>query len=326
MSTGRGAVAASETFPAIGTSVVVVCTDARELARAVGLVRARLDELDRAASRFRADSELAVINSRSADAARRGRSEQLRIPVGTTLGSCLRAAMRTQRLTSGLVSASLGAALIACGYDDDLDVVRARGDAGPVAIDPSSIPLRHMIFDEQRWEVTLPAGTALDLGASAKAWAADTIAAELAATGPGGYLVNLGGDIAVAGAVPPHGWSIGVKDWNDVVVQVVTSTGQAFATSSTRLRTWMRGGVRRHHIIDPRTGRSARTRWAQVTCAGPDAVQANAASTAAIVLDDQAPRWLADRSVPACLMTVDHEVVTTPGWPAPTAARRRHVS
>ncbi|MCC3315177.1 FAD:protein FMN transferase [Nocardia africana] len=325
MSTSRGAAAASETFPAIGTSVAVVCTDARELARAAGLVRARLDELDRAASRFRADSELAVINARSAEA-RRDRSEHVRIPVGVTLGSCLRAAMRTQRLTSGLVSASLGAALIACGYDDDLDVVRARGDVGAAVLDRGSIPLRHMFFDEQQREVTLSAGTALDLGASAKAWAADTIAAELGATGPGGYLVNLGGDIAVAGAVPPQGWSIGVRDWNDVVVQVVTSTGQAFATSSTRLRTWTRGGIRRHHIIDPRTGRSARTRWAQVTCAGPDAVQANAASTAAIILDDQAPRWLTDRGVPACLMTVDHEVVTTPGWPVPAAARKRHVS
>ncbi|MFF0498739.1 FAD:protein FMN transferase [Nocardia aobensis] len=326
MSTARGAAAASETFPAIGTSVVVVCTDARELARAADLVRARLDDLDRAASRFRADSELAVINSRSAEWARAGRSEQVRIPVGSTLGSCLRAAMRTQRLTSGLVSASLGAALIACGYDDDLDAVRARGDVGPPALDPLSIPLRHMIFDEQRGEVALSPGTVLDLGASAKAWAADTIAAELAASGPGGYLVNLGGDIAVAGTGPPQGWSIGVRDWNNAVVQVVTSTGQAFATSSTRLRTWVRGGIRRHHIIDPRTGRSARTRWAQVTCAGPDAVQANAASTAAIILDDQAPRWLTDRGVPACLMTVDHEVVTTPGWPAPTATRKRHVS
>ncbi|PSR68336.1 FAD:protein FMN transferase [Nocardia sp. MDA0666] len=326
MSTARGAAAASETFPAIGTSVVVVCTDARELARAADLVRARLDDLDRAASRFRADSELAVINSRSAESARAGRSEQVRIPVGTTLGSCLRAAMRTQRLTSGLVSASLGAALIACGYDDDLDAVRARGDMGPLAADQISIPLRHMIFDEQRGEVALSPGTVLDLGASAKAWAADTIAAELAAIGPGGYLVNLGGDIAVAGTGPPQGWSIGVRDWNDAVVQVVTSTGQAFATSSTRLRTWVRGGIRRHHIIDPRTGLSARTRWAQVTCAGPDAVQANAASTAAIILDDQAPRWLTDRGVPACLMTVDHEVVTTPGWPAPTATRKRHVS
>ncbi|WP_036509807.1 FAD:protein FMN transferase [Nocardia aobensis] len=326
MSTARGAAAASETFPAIGTSVVVVCTDARELARAADLVRARLDDLDRAASRFRADSELAVINSRSAESARAGRSEQVRIPVGATLASCLRAAMRTQRLTSGLVSASLGAALIACGYDDDLDAVRARGDVGPPEADRDSIPLRHMIFDEQRGEVALSPGTVLDLGASAKAWAADTIAAELAATGPGGYLVNLGGDIAVAGTGPPQGWSIGVRDWNDAVVQVVTSTGQAFATSSTRLRTWVRGGIRRHHIIDPRTGRSARTRWAQVTCAGPDAVQANAASTAAIILDDQAPRWLADRGVPACLMTVGHEVVTTPGWPAPTATRKRHVS
>ncbi|WP_245718391.1 FAD:protein FMN transferase [Nocardia miyunensis] len=124
MSGSRAAVSASTTLSAIGTTVVIVCTDARELAFATRLVRTRLDELDRAASRFRRDSELWQINARSAESARTGGCARLRIPVGWTLGSCLRAAMRVEHSTEGLVCASLGAMLAACGYDDDLDAVR----------------------------------------------------------------------------------------------------------------------------------------------------------------------------------------------------------
>ncbi|MQY22700.1 FAD:protein FMN transferase [Nocardia macrotermitis] len=323
----RAAVSASTTLSAIGTTVVIVCTDARELAFATRLVRARLDELDRAASRFRHDSELWQINCRSVELARTDDRGSLRVTVGWTLGSCLRAAMRVERQTEGLVCASLGTMLAACGYDDDLDAVRARGAtgaSGPAGDDPA--PCAAATFDEERWQVTVPAGTMLDLGASAKAWAADALATELAARYAGGFLVNLGGDIATGGVPPDGGWAVGVQDWEGGVQQVVRSTGQAFATSSTRLRTWTHRGSTQHHIIDPRTGRPARTRWAQVTCAGPDAVQANAASTAAIILDERAPGWLAERGVPARLSTAEHEVTTTPGWPAPAGGVRQRAS
>lgn len=312
ITTCAGTAAAS--FSAIGTTATVVCTDARELPGAVFLAQSRLGEIDRAASRFRDDSEIATINTRSAAAAQAGRTERLSSPVSTTLGRCLRAAVRTERLTAGLVNPCLGAALVACGYDADLEAVRTRGDraTGPIPI----APVRHeLVFDESQWCVRIVAGTLIDLGASAKAWAADLIAAELAATGTGGFLIDLGGDIAVSGPPPSSGWAIGVRDWNGVVAQTVRSSGQAFATSSTRLRTWVQHGIPRHHILDPRTGHPARSRWAQVTCAGPDTVQANAASTAAIILDDQAPRWLSERHVPALLMTGDGDVVTTSGWP-----------
>ncbi|WP_230329975.1 FAD:protein FMN transferase [Nocardia aurantiaca] len=288
MTAARGE-ATSAAFDAIGTTATVVCTDPRDLRWATELVRARLAELDRAASRFRDDSELALINARSAELARTDRSARLRISVGATLGSCLRAAARTERLTAGLVCATVGAALMACGYDD-LAAVRACVDTLPTGPTPV-IPAHHQLkFDESHREVSIPAGTMLDLGASAKAWAADSIASELAVTGSGGYLVDLGGDLAVAGAAPSRGWAIGVRDWNNVVAQVVCSAGQAFATSSTRLRTWVQHGIDRHHIIDPRTGRPAHSRWAQVTCAGPDVVRANAASTAAVILDEHAPQ------------------------------------
>jgi len=75
----------------------------------------------------------------------------------------------------------------------------------------------------------------------------------------------------------------------------------ALATSGTAARRWARGGKPFHHIIDPTTGRSAATCWRTVSVAAPSCLAANVASTAAIILGEAAPRWLAGR--PA-----------TPGW------------
>jgi thiamine biosynthesis lipoprotein len=157
----------------------------------------------------------------------------------------------------------------------------------------------------------------LDLGATAKAYAADLIATRLARELNGGFLVNLGGDIAVSGLLPIGGWHIGVEDESGVVRQVVVGTGQAVATSSTRRRTWTAGVERRHHIVDPRTGATAADLWSQVTCAGITAVEANAGSTAAIGLGADAPEWLTGHGIPARLDGAAGRTVTTPGWPHP---------
>jgi thiamine biosynthesis lipoprotein len=59
--------------------------------------------------------------------------------------------------------------------------------------------------------------------------------------------------------------------------------------------------------------------WSQVSCAAASCLEANAASTASIVLGADAPAWLTAQMVPARLETVDGRVVTTPGWPAETS-------
>ena len=177
----------------------------------------------------------------------------------------------------------------------------------------------------------MPRGCLLDLGASAKAHAADVVADRLAAHLPGGFLVNLGGDIALSGDTPLDGWSIAVErpDAPDGHVGpprqvVVLASGQAIATSSTRLRTWPGAdGEARHHIVDPRTGRTAPAHWAQVTCVAATALEANAASTAAVVLGADAPDWLTAHGIPARLERVDGSVVHTPGWPDPSEEARR---
>ncbi len=304
----------SSTFRAIGTTNRILATEPGALAEATAIAQDHLAGLDAAVSRFRPDSEVCVLASRASS----GPASVLASP---TFAAYLRAALHAARITDGLVDPTVGSAVVASGYDADMDEVRARPARASAAAAP--VPGWWTIeIDDATDRVTTGAGCLIDLGATAKAQAADTIAALLAARLPGGFLVNLGGDIAVSGEAPLGGWQIGVEAADGALVQVVTGSSQAFTTSSTRLRTWDTPGGRRHHIVDPRTGATASVTWAQVTCAASSALEANAASTAAIVLGPDAPGWLSAHGIPARLDGVDGSVVLTPGWPDPDEGAR----
>lgn len=297
----------SVTFRAIGTDNQLVVTEPATLATATSIALVHLGELDRAASRFRADSEVRAL-------ARLAAARDATAPVSDLLADYLRAALRVARLTDGLVDPTVGAALVAQGYDDDLAIVQSRATT-PLRPDVC-VPGWRSIQLVGR-QVSLTAGTLLDLGSSAKAHAADTIARLLTTSLPGGFLVNLGGDIATSGTLPAGGWQIMVESGGGAVSQIVTGHGQAIVTSSTGRRVWQTDGGERHHVIDPRTGQTATTPWASVTVAGASALEANAASTAAIVLGATAPGWLELHGLPARLDGRDGSLTTTCGWPVP---------
>ena len=296
-------------FDAIGTTNRVLATDPDALAAAVALTKDYLADLDRAVSRFRDDSEV----SRLAATATRATTWCWASPLFL---DHLDAARRAARLSDGLVDFTVGSAMIAAGYDQDLAAVRAR-PGFTVTLTGARVPGWETVGRTRDGRVSTPQGTVLDFGSTAKARAADVIARRLALTLPGGFLVNLGGDIATSGAAPGDGWRIGVEAAGGSVLQVVTITTQCVATSSTQLRRWQTDTGTVHHIVDPRTGRPASTAWAQVTCIAADALEANTASTAALVLGEDAPDWLIRKGVAARLDRPDGTVTYTPGWPRP---------
>ena len=174
-----------------------------------------------------------------------------------------------------------------------------------------------VLFDPGQRLVVVPRGVCLDLGATAKALAADRAARRIHAALRGGVLVNLGGDLRVAGAAPEGGWQVGVGDDHTRAGDTtVALRSGGLATSGTTRRRWRHAGRTVHHIVDPRTGDVPEPRWRTVTVAAESTVDANTASTAAVVLGAEAPGWLEDRRLPARLVGVRGDVVTTPGWPS----------
>jgi thiamine biosynthesis lipoprotein len=308
--TRQGALSSS-TWKAIGTTIRVVVTDQARLGSARAMLADDVTALDLACSRFRPDSELVRIEATAGTPT----------AVSPLLAEAIGAALRGARLTGGAVDPTVGLAMEAIGYDRDFTSVPARG--GAIRVTVRHTPRWHQIrLDEAGGLVTVPAGVRLDLGATAKAWAADRSARRIAAALGCGVLVSLGGDIAVAGDVPPGGWSIRVQDVTgdpftpaQGPAGVIAIREGGLATSSTRARRWQRGGDLMHHILDPATGWPADSSWRTVSVAAGTALDANIASTAAIIRGPAAPGWLAGLGLSARLVALDGTVTTLNGWP-----------
>ncbi len=174
--------------------------------------------------------------------------------------------------------------------------------------------------DRERSTIRVGRGVRLDLGATAKALAADRAAhAAHQATGAG-VLVSLGGDIALAGPGPAGGWRVFVTDDHrsglDAEGQTISISSGGLATSSTTTRRWMHDGQRMHHIIDPATNAPVDSGWRTVSVAAASCVDANIASTAALVRGNSCVAWLAASGLPARVVAQDGRVLRIGDWPA----------
>jgi thiamine biosynthesis lipoprotein len=306
-------VVSSVGWKALGTDIVVLTVDGDpEVAR--GAVADLLDEVDRTYSRFRADSELQRLNEGG------GRETQ----VSPLLGLAIETALRGGRLSDSLVDPTVGRAMRAIGYDVDFDRIDRSSRPYLVRIEP--IPGWQTIrYDPGRGTVVMTRGTALDLGSTGKALAADLCAAAaFKATGRGGALVSLGGDIALAGLPPEGGWRVLAAESSstspDADGEVIALVGGAVATSGTVSRRWTRGGVVLHHLIDPRTALPVESPWRTASVIAGTCVDANIAATAAIIKGDDAIDWLERIGLPCRLVSTDGTVHRIGGWPQPATA------
>lgn len=183
---------AAANWRALGTSVRLVTTDPALLDSCNLLLARQLAEVDAACSRFREDSELVALD----------RADGRPVRVSPLLAEALAVALRAAAATDGAVDPTVGSAMNAIGYDRDFRLVQEEGR--PVKLTVRPVPGWRLIrLDRATGTVTVPAGVRLDLGATAKAWAADKAAVTLARVAGCGVLVSLGGDTAVAGEPRP---------------------------------------------------------------------------------------------------------------------------
>jgi thiamine biosynthesis lipoprotein len=293
-------------FPVWGTTAYLLVTDPQRMAAARRALDAEIIAMGDACDRFRPDSELSRVNAADGGPVR----------VSTLFAETLAQAIQVAEATGGAVDPTVGSALIAAGYDRDLaEVLRreaAERDASRPVAGWSVVELNGRV-------VRVPRGVTLDLGATAKACAADRAASRAASEAGCGVLVSLGGDVAVSGPTPAGGWRVRVAEDHraepgDPGQDVAIAEG-GLATSSITVRRWRRGGRWLHHIIDPATGAPAGSCWRAVSVAAATCVDANAAATAALVKGRGADVWLARHDLPARLVRLDGTQVAVAGWP-----------
>ncbi len=244
-------------------------------------------------TRFDERSELSSLN-RSAGAWR---------VVTPDLFAVIELSLMAARATGGLFDPALLPWIEAAGYDRDFAAIAHR-DLEPewqVPRRPQPAPWEAIAIDKAGCRVRLPEGARLDLGGIVKGWAADQILVRQLADFPN-VLVSVGGDLRVRGTDENQDrWAIAIGDTRHGATQahaaIITMTSGGLATSGATDRWWWRGGVREHHLIDPRTGRPVQL-WidpeddhaatpfpliASATAIAPSAAQAEVAAKVALL-------------------------------------------
>lgn len=309
-------------FRAMGAACMVsVYADAatEELAN---IAQARVELLEQSWSRFRETSELNRLNSLSGTGP---------VLVSADLLTLVWHMKRAWEITRGLFDPTMLSEIKAAGYDADYAAVIARGalagvaswNSGTTTSQVRSSAMGSVEIDLAASRVSLPAGVGLDPGAIGKGLAADIIANELMSAGARGVLVDLGGDIVVAGLPEDNeAWVLAIEDERDpdnddrepqlvrfapmIDLDDARAAGEfetlGIATSSTLYRRW--AGGTRHHVLDPRTGQMADPQVVQATVWCGAGWLAEVSATAALLMKfDEALEWLTQHERGYTLMT-----------------------
>jgi thiamine biosynthesis lipoprotein len=260
-------------FAAMGTTVEVTLVGGAP--SLLTIARGRIRDLELRWSRFLPASEVSRLNAAGGAPVR----------VSPETVTLLTAARDASVLTDGRFDPLLLDAVEAIGYRETFATLD-RPIAGPA-------PVRHhagaaaITIEPDARTVALPAGARLDPGGIGKGLAADLVAGELRSIGAAGVCVNVGGDLRVAGAAPgtADAWVVAVRDAPDdePIAHVAVADGGVATTSRSRRRWTTADGIARHHVVDPRTGRSADTPVLHATAIAADAWRAEVLSTVAFL-------------------------------------------
>jgi thiamine biosynthesis lipoprotein len=270
---------ASRQFRAMNTDVEIigVGVNQEEVASATREAEHKAATWERMFSRFRPDSTLSAVNAAMGQ----------EIAVEPAFAEVLDRARRAVAETDGIFDPTIVSDLEALGYDRTFD-----------QIDPAScLPNRarrrpgagwsSAVIDRDRGRVRLPAGMRLDFGGIAKGAFVDRIARQLSAW-PGGC-VNAGGDMVIWGEAPDGGsWQVGIEDPASpgralMSLAIEPGAGVGVATSGTNRRQWVVGTERRHHLIDPATGRPVQTWLASVSVLAASATDAEISAKSLLI-------------------------------------------
>jgi thiamine biosynthesis lipoprotein len=239
-------------------------------------------------------------------------------PIDAEMRMVLDASLKAWHDTGGRVDVGIGADLIAAGYDRDFDELDVPDDneirkhAATLQVAGARAVHNEPAFEYGgSGELIIRPGRRIDLGGIVKGWASDRICSGL--SNYGSALVNLGGDIALSVADGDDPWPIGIEI--DGENQSFALAFGGMATSGQDRRVWKGGdGEFAHHVIDPRTGRSASTDILRITVIGGSCIEAEVWAKALILIGRDAAVAEANvRGITSVIIDTDQRATFTGG-------------
>ena len=231
----------------MGTAIEVeLYADGRAEAEvAIAAVMAEMHRIDATMSPHKPDSELSLVNAGAADGP---------VQVSDGMFALLSRAMAFSRLSGGAFDITFASA----GNLYDYRAGVAPDEAALAAVRPL-IDWRHVLLDASARTVRFARpGVRIDLGGFAKGHAVDNAVRILRRLGIAHAMVAAGGDSHVMGSRGNRPWTVAIRDprREGAVVAVLPLEDVSISTSGDYERFFERNGVRCHHLLDPRTGKS----------------------------------------------------------------------
>ena len=245
-----------------------------------------LAEVEQRMSTYQAESELSRFN---------------RAPVGqpvavsAPLYAVTAAALRLAEETGGALDPTVAPLVALWGFGANASTTLPTASAIEAA--RAEVGYRRLALGRSPATFTKEGPLTLDLSSVAKGYAVDQVAETLAAAGCASYLVELGGELRVAGGRPDgRPWRIGVESPSGGEPAAVLAVDEgAIATAGDYRQVREIAGRRVSHVIDPRSGHPVAHGLASVTVVAPTALAADGYATALLVLGPEAGMRLAER-------------------------------
>ena len=246
----------------MGTSVRVELwhEDATVARAAMGAVMDEMNRIDTTMSPFKPDSELSRINR---DAANKP------VPISQEMFGLITRSIEFSKLSGGAFDITFSSVGYLYDYRKNVKPTDEQ-----IAEALPGINYRHLRLDPKAQTIRYARpGVRIDLGGIAKGYAVDNCIAILRSRGIRNAIVTAGGDTRLLGDRRGRPWNVGIRDprRRGEVVALLPLENVAISTSGDYERYFEEDGVRHHHIINPKTGKSA-TGVRSVTVIGPDGV------------------------------------------------------
>ncbi len=246
--------------------------DRQDGAAAVSAVMDEMHHINHLMSPFRPDSELSRINAQAAHAP---------VAVGDELFHVIERSLEFSRFTDGIFDVTFSSVGHLYDYRNGVRPTEQQiEDALP------GVNYRHVILDHIAHTVRFKRpGMRIDLGGIAKGYAVEKSVAMLRERGISNALVTAGGDSRVLGDHRGRPWMVGIRDPrnSEREVAMLPLSDTAISTSGDYERYFEADGVRHHHILDPKTGKSPGGIHS-VTILGPDGMTTEGISTSVFVM------------------------------------------
>jgi thiamine biosynthesis lipoprotein len=282
----------------MGTRIVVElwAEDAVSATKAIDAVIDEMERIDREMSTYKTTSEISRVNS---DAGKKP------MRISAELFGLLKTSLEYSELTDGAFDITYASV----GFMYDFRA-RKKPSEQDIAIALPAVNYKHVVLnDKERTVFFSKPGVRIDLGGIAKGYAVDRGIEILQLYGVKQALVTAGGDSRIIGDRSGKPWIVGIRhpDDKNKVIAKIPLTDTAMSTSGDYERYFDDNGVRYHHILDPRTGRSA-SLVRSATILAPTATRSDGLSKVAFVLGAEAALNLYNR-----LPDVDAIIVTPDG-------------